>query len=196
MLAKYGNYAFIDGQNLHFGTTKCTSCAVALGKDIKSMKLNDCTCGQAWEVDLHKFKIYLAEKYNVTQAYYFLGYVHDENEELYSEIQKSGFIVAFKEHHRKAKSTKKGNVDTDLVFEIMRNLIEEGEQFEQVVLVSNDGDYKKLVQYLISKGRFRKILHPNKKFASALYKQFGSEIYDYLENIRTHIQKRKGLLRH
>ena len=40
------------------------------------------------------------------------------------------------------KSTKKGNVDTDIVFEIMKNLID-NKRFDKVVIVSGDGDYKK-----------------------------------------------------
>lgn len=83
---------------------------------------------------------------------------------------------------------KKGNVDTDVVFDILRNVIDNND-FGKIVLVSGDGDYKKLVEYLISKGRFMKILFPNKKFASSLYKQLGSEFYDYLKNIKTYVQR-------
>ena len=158
------NLAFIDGQNLHLGT-----------------KQNN------WSVDLFKLRIYLKENYDVSEAYYFLGYLQEENEELYKEIQKAGFIVLFKEHNQYAMTKKKGNVDTDIVFEIMKNLLD-NESFNKVVLVSGDGDYKKLVEYLILKDKFRKILFPNKKFASSLYKKLGSEFYDYLENIKTYIQ--------
>lgn len=73
------NAAFIDGQNLYFGTTKCHQCADKLGADIKDMKLSDCTCGAAWAVDLVKFRIYLRDKYGVSEAYYFIGYLEDEN---------------------------------------------------------------------------------------------------------------------
>lgn len=180
------NIAFVDAQNLHYGTTKCDICAIALSKELKTMKRSDCTCGLAWEVDLTKFRIYLKDNYNVSEAYYILGYVHNENDELYKDIQKAGFIVLFKEHSQYAKSHKKGNVDTDIVFEIMKNLVD-NKEFDKIVLVSGDGDYMKLIRYLISKDRFRKILHPNKKFASSLYKKLGSECFDYLENLKTYI---------
>jgi hypothetical protein len=45
----------------------------------------------------------------------------------------------------------------------------------KVVLVSGDGDYKKMVGLLIKKGKFRKILFPNKKWSS-LYKDL-DDIY-------------------
>ena len=60
---------------------------------------------------------------------------------------------------------------------------------ENVIIVSGDGDYKKVVDYLIKKNKFKKILFPNKKFASSLYKKLGSEFFDYLENIKTYIDR-------
>lgn len=157
------NLAFIDGQNLYFGTTK-----------------------YGWKINLARFRIYLKEKYQISEAYYVLGYLEESNDELYKEIQKAGFIVSFKDHHKLAKSNKKGNVDTDIVFEVMKNLIE-NKDFDKIVLVSGDGDYNKMVKYLVSKNRFKKILFPNKKFASSLYKELGSEFFDYLENLKKYI---------
>ena len=56
------------------------------------------------------------------------------------------------------------------------------ENFHKVILVSGDGDYKLLVDFLIEENKFEKILFPDKKFASSLYKKLGSEYFDYLEN--------------
>lgn len=74
---------------------------------------------------------------------------------------------------------KKGNVDSDIVFEAMRRLLDEPSEFEKIILVSGDGDYKKLVDYLVKKNRFLKILFPNKKFASSLYNKLGGERTDF-----------------
>ena len=146
------NLAFIDGQNLHLGTTQ-----------------------NNWKVDLYKLRIYLKDKYKVREAYYFLGYVSEEQQDLYNNLQKAGFIVLFKEHSPNLKAEKKGNVDTDIVFEIMKNLID-NKDFDRVVLVSGDGDYKKVIDYLIKKEKFKKILFPNKKFASSLYNSLSNEL--------------------
>ena len=83
------NIAFIDGQNLHLGTN------------------ND-----DWSVDYEKFRIYLKDKYKITEAYYFPGFVKDQNQSLYTNLQKFGFIVIFKEHNEMHASKKKGNADT------------------------------------------------------------------------------------
>lgn len=167
-MSKENNLAFIDGQNLHLGTIE-----------------ND------WKVDHFKLRIYLKDKYHITEAYYFLGYTTEEQQDLYNNLQKAGFIILFKEHNENLKAQKKGNVDTDIVFEVMKNLID-NKNFNKIVLVSGDGDYKKLVDYLIKKGKFYKILFPNKKFASSLYKKLGSEFYDYIENIKSYIKWSKN----
>lgn len=135
-----------------------------------------------WKVDLVRFRIYLKDKYKVSNAYYFLGYLNEDQNELYISLQKAGFIVVFKEHNSNQLGKKKGNVDTDIVFEILKNVIEK-EEFGKVVLVSGDGDYKKLVDYLIKKNRFEKILFPNMKFASSLYKVLTVKYYDVLNTM-------------
>lgn len=61
----------------------------------------------------------------------------------------------------------------------MKNMIDRND-FQKIVLVSGDGDYKKVVDYLIKKDRFEKILFPNKKFASSLYKKLTVKYFDYL----------------
>lgn len=151
------NIAFIDGQNLHLGTKS-----------------------DGWEMDLARFRVYLAEKYHVSTAHYFLGCVSEENTQLYQSIQKSGYILNFREHNPAMMGSKKGNVDTDVVFEIMKTIIEETDD-SKIVLVSGDGDYKRTVDYAIKKNRFLKILFPNRKYSS-LYKKltdaYFGKLYD------------------
>lgn len=169
MQQEKNNIAFIDGQNLHLGTRDA-----------------------GWTVDYAKLRIYLSDKYDIKEAHYFLGFVSDSEQDLYTSLQKAGFILDFREHSSALKGKKKGNVDCDIVFSVMKKLVEK-EEFDKVLLVSGDGDYIKLVAYLIKKDRFLKILFPNKKFASSLYKKFGSERYDYLENNKhkiTYINKK------
>ncbi len=171
-MKKQSNIAFIDGQNLHLGIT-----------------------GDNWDIDHKKFRIYLKDKYHISEAYYFFGFVDEEQQNLYKNLQKAGFIVCFKEHHSALKTTKKGNVDTDIVFEAMKIIIERND-FGKIYLISGDGDYKKLVDYLIKKDKFGKILFPSKQFASSLYKQITRQYFDYLDrkDIRNKIEyiKKRG----
>ncbi|MCX6713523.1 MAG: NYN domain-containing protein, partial [Candidatus Vogelbacteria bacterium] len=155
------NLAFVDGQNLYFNTAK---------KEI-----------EPWVVDFVRFRIYLEKKYQVKEAYYFLGCVIEKNRELYENLQKAGFIVVFRKHHIEMIGKKKGNVDSDIIFDVMRRLYKR-ENFDKIILVSGDGDYKAMIDFLIEEKRFGKILFPDKKFASSLYQTFSSEYFDYLEN--------------
>ena len=155
---KRSNIAFIDGQNLHLGTKE-----------------------SGWAIDHARFRTYLSEKYTITEAYYFLGFVSGEEQDLYDKLQKAGFILSFREHSSALRGSKKGNVDSDIIFALMRKLVE-NEPFGKAFIVSGDGDYKKMVDYLVKKSKFGKMLFPNRQFASSLYKSLGSEFYDYLEN--------------
>ena len=54
------NYAFIDGPNLY-----------------RTMQ------EVGWDLDYHRFRIYLSEHYDVGKAYYFIGYMLEEYATLY-----------------------------------------------------------------------------------------------------------------
>ena len=118
--------------------------------------------------------MYLQKKYHVARAYYYLGYVETGSvyERLYEEIQRAGFILVFREHNSAMLGKKKGNVDTDIVFNIMKRLYQR-EVFDKIVLVSGDGDYKMLVDFLIEEGRLEKVLFPKQRYASSLYNTIG-----------------------
>lgn len=152
------NQAFIDGQNLHFSTAKVA---------------------HPWKIDLRRFRVYLERKYGVDKAYYFIGYYMEELSEMYSKIQEAGFIIVFRKHETNMKSTKKGNVDTNIVFITMRK-VADNEDFDKVILVSGDGDYFKMVQYLIEKSKFGRLLAPNERYMSSLYKTLEPKYYAFL----------------
>jgi uncharacterized LabA/DUF88 family protein len=93
----------------------------------------------------------------VTEAYYFLGAYNPDLVDLYTSIQRHGYILMFREHIQKMTGNKKGNVDTDIVFSIMQKLYKK-EKFDNVLLVSGDSDYYRMVKFLIEEKRFAKLL--------------------------------------
>lgn len=107
----------------------------------------------------------------------------------YSSLR-SGFIVEFREHSQLHASKKKGNVDVLMTFTIMKELYERGDDCGKMVLVTGDGDFYELVQYLIEVDKFEKILHPAKQNASSLYKNLGNQYRDFLggETVKKKIQ--------
>ena len=138
-------YAFIDSQNLNLG--------------VKS---------QGWSLDWRKFRQYLRNKYNVSKAYLFIGHVSG-NEFLYAFLQECGFILIFKptlEYRRNGKIQVKGNVDAELVLHSMIQY----KDYDKAIIVSGDGDFHCLVEYLEGKGKLFHILAPNKHYSALLRK--------------------------
>ena len=159
------NLAFIDGQNLY------------------TWIKNDW-----WKVNLSRFRIYLKDKLKIKDAFYYIWYYDSDFADIYQNIIEAWFNVIFKQQTKKDISQKKWNVDSDMIFWVMRELIENPNKFDQIVIVSWDGDFKILVDYLICKWRFNKILLPNKQFASSTYKKLPPQYYDYMIMLKNKIQ--------
>ncbi len=136
-----GNYAFIDAQNLNKAITS-----------------------QGWHLDYREFRKYLEEKYNVKKAYMFIGLI-TTNQTLYSALQDYGFHLVFKPTIANKFGEVKGNVDAEMVLYAITQI----NQYNKAVIVSGDGDFYTLVQYLQSKKKLEKLLVPNEKAYSALY---------------------------
>lgn len=151
---KKPNFAFIDSQNLNLGVQRV-----------------------GWKMDWKKFRIFLKEKYNVEKAFMFIGYVPD-NEDLYKQMQEAGYLVVLKptvdmymteEEQASEKHVTKGNADAELVLHAMK----EYQNYDKAVVVSGDGDFYCLVEYLSEKNKLLHLLAPNNHYSS-LYRPFES----------------------
>ena len=126
-------YAFIDSQNLNVSVQNF-----------------------GWKMNWKKFREFLRDKYGVTKAYMFIGYV-PENEELYERMNEAGFAVVLKptfDMTRPREEQKengngqheerhiKGNVDADMVLWAMKEM----RNYQKAVVVSGDGDFFSLVE--------------------------------------------------
>lgn len=166
MKSHESNFAFIDSQNLNLG--------------VRSL---------GWILDLRKFRQYLKNKYSVTKAFLFIGYVPG-NEPLYTRLQESGFIVILKPALVLPSGVIKGNVDAELVLHTMI----EFKNFNKAVIVTGDGDFHCLVEYLHSKNKLLRILCPNRSY-SRLFKDFASYIVriDQLKSSLELMNKKTGI---
>ncbi|MBI5399043.1 NYN domain-containing protein [Candidatus Saganbacteria bacterium] len=151
-------YAFIDSQNLN----------LAIKNDIHGK--NGDLLHKGWELDFAKFYQLLKNKYRVNKAFLFIGYKAG-NENSYTYLQKIGFILIFKPILiSKDGNVVKGNVDAELVLQAMI----EFENYNKAIIVSGDGDFHCLIEYLISKKKFFKLLIPNKIRYSSLLRKFAN----------------------
>src|SRR3990167_4893072 len=128
-----GNYAFIDGQNLNMGIKK-------LG----------------WNLDFRKFHYYPQQKYGVTKAFFFVGMVEDQAD-LYSNLLSMGYDLILKPTVEHKEGLVKGNIDADLVLHAMIEV----NNYDKAVVISGDGDFYSLYEYLQNQNKLGKIIVPN-----------------------------------
>ncbi|MDD3897206.1 MAG: NYN domain-containing protein [Candidatus Peribacteraceae bacterium] len=141
------NYAFIDSQNLNLAIQ-----------------------GQGWKLDFSRFRKYLEDKYDVEKAFLFIGYVAG-NEAMYTSLQKAGYTLVFKptlEFKKEGERITKGNVDAELVLHAMI----EYPHYKKAIIVSGDGDFHCLIEYLEERKKLLHVLIPNPTKYSALLRKF------------------------
>lgn len=155
------NYAFIDSQNLNLGVQKV-----------------------GWKMDWKRFRQWLADNYGVTHAFMFIGYMA-ENESLYELMHDHGYLVVLKptlevkarpeddtqKEGEEQKPVVKGNIDADLVLYAMKEFA----NYDKAVIVSGDGDFFGLIEYLAQEQKLLKLFTPNQRF-STLLKDFDQYI--------------------
>lgn len=152
-----GTYAFIDSQNLNLGIQRA-----------------------GWKMDWRKFREFLAKKYGVTKAFMFIGYIA-ENEDMYNQLHEAGYLIVLKptvdtsnndeSKTKSPKTTIKGNIDAELVLYAMKEM----PNYSDAIIISGDGDFYCLAEYLHNKARLKNIMTPNWKYSSLL-KQFDDRI--------------------
>ena len=151
-------YAFIDSQNLNLGVLN----GVMKGKRV---------IYKGWRLDFAKFRTYLNDTYKVEQAYLFIGQI-PENQKLYTYLQKAGYILVFKptvQYFKDGKKSSKGNVDAELV---LYAAAKEFKNYDKAVIVTGDGDFACLLEYLEDESKLSKLLIPNKYNYSKLLKPY------------------------
>ncbi len=157
------NYAYIDSQNLNM--------------TIQNL---------GWSVDWAKFREYLAAKHKVAVAYLFIGYIA-ENQDLYSFLQKAGFVIIFKPVVIGKEGNVKGNIDAELVLQVMIDQ----QQYDKAVVVTGDGDFHGLVNYLYSQNKLEMLLVPNMRQYSQLLKGAARDKIAFISEMRTELEYKK-----
>lgn len=158
------NFAFIDSNNLHLGIRK-------LG----------------WQLDYKRFRVYLKEKYNVTKAYLFIGYI-PQNQDLYNSLQEAGYILIFKPTLMSKDGQVKGNCDAELVLQAMIDI----DDYDRAVIVTGDGDFQCLVKYLYKKRKLKTVLCPNKSHSSVLLRKAAKEKVHFMDYLSKKLEYKKN----
>ena len=156
------NYAFIDSQNLN-------------------LSIRD----QGWVLDFRKFRKYLEDKYSIVKAFLFIGYV-PQNQALYTKLQDDGYILVFKPTLTLPDGKVKGNIDAELVLHAMIEI----NNYSKALIVTGDGDFYCLVDYLKKRNKLLRLMIPNKhKFSSLLSKLM--EYIIFMNDLRGKLEHQK-----
>jgi uncharacterized LabA/DUF88 family protein len=174
-LNRRNNFAFIDSQNLNLG----------VGNNVYHQRHRIYT---GWQLDFEKFRRFLADKYRVNTAFLFVGNLPG-NEALYEYLQRVGYVIVLKPttvyKDEDGRDTVKGNVDTDLV---LYAAAKEMGHYDKAVVVSGDGDFLSLYDYLVSKNKLYKIVIPNKKNYSQLLNKY-AQYFDFVSVNQNKLEK-------
>ena len=160
---KQNNYAFIDSQNLNLAVRGC-----------------------GWILDFKRFRKYLSDKYGIVKAYLFIGYLPG-NESLYADLQQCGYILIFKPTLVLPGGKVKGNVDAELVLHTMIQY----DNYDKAMIVSGDGDFHCLIEYLEKNEKLYKLLIPNPRKYSSLFRKF-RQYFVYINNLEKKLGQRKN----
>lgn len=147
-------YVYIDGHNLYKGVK---------------------TASPPWEIDFNKLSQYLKRKFFPKQMFYYLGVREKKYTSLYRNLREYGFTLKFRIHNPLQISQKKGNVDVDIIFDILTSFYEEPNS--KFVLVTQDGDYIRLVRKLKEANRLIRLIFPNKTKALSLYRHLPTSLW-------------------
>lgn len=157
------NYAFIDSQNVNLAIRE-----------------------QGWILDFKRFRRYLEDKYKVTKAFLFIGFV-PQNQDLYTSLQKSGYILVFKPTLSLPDGKVKGNVDAEMVLHAMI----EYPSYDGALIVTGDGDFYCLVDYLLKNRKLLKLMIPNRSRYSSLFRKLMSHIV-FMNELKGKLEHKKG----
>jgi|SRR3989338_7132167 len=162
MKNKENNFAYIDGANLHKGILE-------LG----------------WRLDYKRFRVFLFEKYGVNKAYIFLGFI-PTNANLYRDLQNWSYTVVFKPTLQDKVGGVKGNCDAELVLQAVSDMYES--LYDKAVIVTGDGDFACLINFLKEKTRFKIIVSPNYKKASVLLRKAAPDNIVFLDRFENRLK--------
>jgi uncharacterized LabA/DUF88 family protein len=149
------NYAFIDSQNLNLAILD-----------------------QGWKLDFVRFRRYLKDKYSITKAILFMGHI-SKYEPMYNKLRSAGFEIVFKPIVEREGEVK-GNVDTELVLHAAA--VEFG-NYDKALIVTGDGDFRCLIEYLKQHDKLLKLMVPNSYKYSSLLRKFIKDIV-FMNNLR------------
>lgn len=158
-----GCIAYIDGANLH--------------KGIQSL---------GWDLDYAKFYRWLTARYRTERVTIFLGHIA-KHQPLYDALIAIGYDLTFKEVTTHGGQPK-GNCDAEIVLQAVSDFYEK--KLTKAIMVTGDGDFACLIDFLQKKGVFHRLIAPNLQYTSYLLRKRNlPTVYLEAPRLLPHIRK-------
>ncbi len=138
-----------------------------------------------FEIDYKKFRVWITQKYNTKNIFLFIGFLEDRKD-FYKYLEDCGFNLIFKEAVLHEGNIK-GNCDAELVLKSVDDF--HLKNFDKFILISNDGDFGCLVEFLIKRDSFDTIISPDRKKCSILLRNKTNKIL-YLNEVYKKFSKK------
>lgn len=161
---KVKTYAFVDASNIIYGAR-----------------------AEGWFIDQKKLLDYLKRKFNVSKAFFYYGKDSKSQgkESFLNKLEQFGYTLRVKEIKRYGKRTK-ANCDVDLTMDLLLKMRE----YKRAIVLSGDGDFAPLLQYLLSKKKKIVVISSPRRTAKEIKVIVGDEHIDF-GSLKYLIERRK-----
>lgn len=151
-------YVFIDATNIIYGTSY-----------------------YGWKMDFKKLYKYLITRYKAKVIYYYAGVDNSNIKQLhfYEKLTDFGYKLRLVPVKKFSDGHKKADVDSRMTFEMMKM----DKKFDKAVIMTGDGDYYWVLEYLLKNKKMVKLISHNKNTAQELKKLFGNN-FTTLDSIK------------
>ena len=200
-------YAFVDAANMFYGGERSLHWRVDYEKLIKYLREKfmvsrvfyysgidvDQYKEEGKEVDLEKLVAYykgeLLNKEKTEEEKVLLG-KHLEKAKFYRDLDKFGYELRIKPTKvftsTEGTTTTKANCDVDLTFDMMRYM----SQYSEAVVLSGDGDFAPILEYLKRKKKKIRVLARSERTAREMRELAGEDFVDF-KSIREEVEADK-----
>ncbi|MEW6555992.1 MAG: NYN domain-containing protein [Elusimicrobiota bacterium] len=103
---------------------------------------------------------------------------------MYTSLQEYGYILIFKPTLFLPNGKVKGNIDAELVLHTMI----EYPNYDKAVIVTGDGDFHCLIEYLKRHNKLGKIIVPNRYRFSSLLRKFAPQDMVFMNGLKAKLE--------
>lgn len=160
-------YAFIDASNIIYGAR-----------------------AETWLIDQKKLFQYLKRKFNTTKTFFYFGKNsrNIKQSKFLHKLESFGFILRVKEIKRYGKKIK-ANCDVDLTMDMLLWK----EKYERAIVLSGDGDFLPLLEYLRFKAKKEIIVLAFSHRTSKDIKKFAKDKFIGLESEKYFLERKQSI---